>query len=107
MPYHRQALGQNWDQIDKGQQALIIGSMRVISGGLLGANLGIMVMLLIPFRSGEMWSYYAIPAIGLITSLPILYGLLIVRLRTRARPPVAVTAAGCALIIIGLVLSLF
>jgi hypothetical protein len=87
MPYHREALGQNWDQLDKRLQTLIIALMRAIGGGLLGGSPGVLVLLFIPFQSGESWSYYAIPAIGLITYLPSFYAILIVRLRTRAVCP--------------------
>jgi hypothetical protein len=107
MPYHREALGKDWGELDNRLQTLIVALMRAVGGGLLGASLAMMIMLFIPFRSGELWAFYTIPAIGLITYLPSLYATMIVRLRTGASSPVIMIATGSALLVVGFAISLF
>jgi hypothetical protein len=107
MPYHQDALGQNWDQLDKRLQTLLIALMRGVGGAALGASISVMIMLFIPFRAGELWAHYAIPAVFLITCLPSLYATLLVRTKTHASPPVALFVFGVVLNIGGFILSFF
>jgi hypothetical protein len=65
MPYHREALGQNWDQLDRRLQTLLIALMRSVGGAGVGASVSVLIMLFIPFRAGELWAHYAIPAVFL------------------------------------------
>ena len=106
MPYHQEALGIPWQQLDQRLQALLLGLMRTAGGGLLAGGLSTALLLLFPFRAGEPWSYYAIPAIGLVTVVPALYATILIRSRTRAHTPVAAGAAGVGLLVIGFILSL-
>jgi hypothetical protein len=106
-PYHQGVLGQNWDQVDGKLQTLLIALYRTVGGGGLGANIGVMTMLFIPFRAGEMWAHYAIPAILLITGLSSLYGALTVRTRTRASSPIPLLSSGVVLTVVGFILSFF
>lgn len=65
------------------------------------------ILLILPFREAEAWSRYAIPVIGLVSSVPALYATIHIRARTGARTPVAAGAAGAGLILAGFILSLF
>jgi hypothetical protein len=107
MPYHEEALGQNWDQLDRRLQTLLIAFIRGGGGIGVGASISVLIMLFIPFRGGELWTHYAIPAVLLITFLSVLYGVLLVRTRTQAQPPIAPVAAGVVLTVIGFILSFF
>jgi hypothetical protein len=100
-----EALGKNWDQLDRRLQTLFISLMRSFGGAAIGASISGMIMLFIPFRADELWAHYAIPGVGLISFLPGLYATLIVRTRTHASTPVAFVASGVAFIIIGFILS--
>jgi hypothetical protein len=73
MPYHQEALGKSWQQLDQNLQALLLGLMRAAGGGLLATGISMAILLLIPFRTGESWSVYSIPAIGLLAAIPALY----------------------------------
>ena len=106
MPYHQEALGKPWQQLDPRLQALLIGLLRTAGGGLLATGISIAVLLLIPFRAGEAWARYAIPVIGLVAALPSLYATLLIRSRTQAHTPVAASAIGVGLLVIGFILSL-
>ncbi|MBN1429585.1 MAG: hypothetical protein JXB07_14540 [Anaerolineae bacterium] len=106
MPYHQEAVGKPWHQLDSRLQALLIGLMRTAGGGLLATGVAIAILLLTPFRAGEPWAKYAIPVIGLVGAIPSLYATMMVRSRTQAHSPVAASAAGVGLLVLGFVLSL-
>ena len=66
-----------------------------------------MIMLFIPFRAGELWAHYAIPAVWLITLLPSLYASVFIRTRTHAATPVSLAVTAVALTVVGFILSFF
>jgi hypothetical protein len=106
MPYHQQALDLSWSDLDARMQTLLLALMRVSGGGFLAAALAIIIMLFVPFRAGEAWAKYAIPAVGLTSALPSLYATVLVRTRTSASSPVGVSVLGVVLLVLGFVLSL-
>jgi len=106
MPYHEEAMGLPWGQLDQRLQTLLLALMRTTGGGLLAVGISAAILLLIPFRAGEPWALYAIPAIGLVGGLPGLYATTLVRSRTHAHTPVAASATGIVLLIVGFALSL-
>ena len=105
MPYHQEALGVPWPQVDPRLQALLLGLMRTAGGGLFASAIAIAIMLCVPLRAGEAWPRYAIPIIGLAASGPALHATLLVRRRTGARSPVLAAGAGIGLIVLGFVFS--
>lgn len=106
MPYHQEALGKSWQQLDQNLQALLVGLMRTAGGGLLATGVSVAILLLIPFRAGESWSKYSIPVIGLLCAIPALYATILIRSRTQARTPVVASSIGVGLIMIGFILSI-
>jgi hypothetical protein len=106
LPYHAEALGKPWSELEPRLQALILGLMRATGGGMLGGGVSAAILLVIPFRAGESWSVWALPVVGFVTVLPTLYATLLVRSRTGAHAPVWASLAGIGLIAIGLILSL-
>ena len=106
MPYHQEALGVPWPQVDPRLQTLLLGLMRTAGGGLMASALAIAFMLWIPVRAGEVWVLYAIPVVGLTTAAPALNATILVRRRTGARTPVLPAAAGVGLILLGAILSM-
>jgi hypothetical protein len=106
MPYHEEALGRPWQELDPRLQALLLALMRAAGGGLVVGGVGTAILLLIPFRAGDGWSLWAIPLIGLLTVLPTLRATILVRSRTGAHAPVWASLAGIGLIALGLILSL-
>lgn len=106
MPYHQEAIGKSWQQLDQRLQALLLGLMRTTGGGLLAGGISMAILLLVPFRAGESWSRYAIPTIGLVTALPAMYATILIRSRTQAHTPIAASTIGVGLLVIGFILSL-
>jgi hypothetical protein len=105
MPYHEEALGRSWQELDSRLQVLLLALLRISGAGLLVGGISMAILLLIPFRAGEGWSLWAIPLIGLMTDLPSLYATALIRLRTGAHTPVWASIAGLGLLAAGLILS--
>jgi hypothetical protein len=106
MPYHREAVGRSWSELEPNFQVLIIALMRAVGGGFLATGLTIFILLLIPWRAGDTWSIYAIPAIGLCTLLGTLSATLLVKTKTPGKPPVGLSLLALALTVIGFIFSL-
>ena len=107
MPYHREAVGVDWQQLDPRMRVLLTGLMRVAAGGMLAEGLSMLIMLQIPFRAGQLWAQYAVPTIGLVGALPTLYATILIRARTGAHTPVLAGAAGILLVLAGFILTRF
>lgn len=105
MPYHAVAVGMQWEEVGRPFQILILGLMRVVGGGLLGAAFIGAVLLVWPFRQGAPWARWAIPAHGLIVAFSSLYGTLYVQLNTPARSPWLAAAVAILLLMAGGLLS--
>ncbi|WP_319422709.1 hypothetical protein [Pleurocapsa sp. FMAR1] len=106
MPYHAEALSLSWSKLEENMQVLILALMRAAGGGFLATGLAIFVLLIIPFRTGNTWSVYTIPAISLCTSIGTLYATLLVKTKTPGTPPVILGFLALALTIIGFIFSI-
>ena len=106
MPYHAQAAGRTWPELEPGLRWLILAYLKFIGGGWLAVSLAIGIMLFIPFRRGEAWARLAIPLVGLIAGGSTLYGTLLVKFNTSASLPWLPLALGVALMIVGFILSI-
>jgi hypothetical protein len=106
MPYHGVALGKRWVDLPKEFQTLILALMRAVAGGTLAVAALALIVLLIPFRAGMVWAFWAVPAGGMILSAGSLYAMRLVAANTPGKPPFKPVIAGVSLTVIGLVLSL-
>ena len=107
MPYHLKALETSWEEIDPKYQFMLRALLN--GGGYFGLSTGLfmLVLLLIPFRQGELWAGYAIGLIGLIGILPL--GLIVrsVKKNTAGNPPLIVMVIVNLLLIGGLISFFF
>ena len=107
MPYHLKALETSWEEIDPKYQFMLRALLN--GGGYFGLSTGLfmLVLLLIPFRQGELWAGYAIGFIGLIGILPL--GLIVrsVKKNTAGNPPLIVMVIVNLLLIGGLISFFF
>jgi hypothetical protein len=87
MPYHADALGKDWAELDAATQVLIKALMEVAGAGWL--TLGTLTLLLVafPIRRGERWARWAAPAASLLFYVPTLLATLSVLRQTPASPP--------------------
>lgn len=87
MPYHQQAIGKNWSELEAPLQILLLALMRGVGCGAIGSGLAIGILTLFPFRGGNRWAVWTIPIICLVLSIPGLYATLAVRLGTPGQAP--------------------
>jgi hypothetical protein len=106
MPYHHEAIGYSWSELEPNFQVLIIALMRAAGGGFLATGLAIFILLMIPWRAGDMWANYAIPAIAACTSIGTLYATQLVKTKTPGKPPVGLSLLAASLTVIGFIFSL-
>ena len=106
MPYHSEALGLSWSDLDPKKQVLILALMRAVGGGFLATGLTMLILLIIPYRAGDTWSIYAIPTISFCNSSGALYATFLVKNRTPGNPPLGLSLLALGLTIIGFIFSL-
>lgn len=64
LPYHEQALGVAWHELEPRFQALFLAFLHVAGANLFAATLCLWFLLLVPFRRGDAWTRWAIPVVG-------------------------------------------
>lgn len=106
MPYHEVAVGRPWAEVSEEYQVLILALMRVSGGGWLATSVGILLLLLFPYRKGKFWAYLGIPAIGLSALIPTLMATLHVKENSPATPPYLLAVVLIGLLITTIILSL-
>jgi len=106
MPYHAVAVGEKWAEVPIAFQVLTLALMRSVAGGFLAVAFLLLILLLVPFRRGQKWAQWTIPAGGLIISAGSLYSTVSVALNTSANPPWIAGVVGIILMFGGYVLSL-
>jgi hypothetical protein len=67
--------------------------------------LALIIMLLVPFRRGERWSRWAVPAVGVVFPALTAYAAFTIDVRTPASPPWRETCGLTALYLVGGVVS--
>ena len=106
MPYHRAAIGSDWESLDRGLRVAMLGMLKIVGGGMLATAASGLLLILFPFRAGEAWAIYAAPVPGLCLGLPTLHATLYIARETGAATPVRPAAAFLLLLVVGFVLSL-
>lgn len=107
MPYHKEAIGCPWEDLDSRLKAVLLAAMRIIGGSFLATGLAIIVILAIPFYNGQVWASYAIFSVGITLELPTLYATLLVRKKTLASPPIWLLVLTMILFFLGFLISFF
>jgi hypothetical protein len=105
MPYHAAVAGKAWSELGTGMQAVILGMLRIVGGGLLTYGLA-MLWLLLPISAGQRWAAWAVLTLTAATVLPTLYVTITLKRTAPGAPtPVAAAAAVLAIATLGAVLS--
>jgi len=106
MPYHAVAIGQKWAEIDSGFQSLFLALMKATAGGWASTAIAVLILLIKPFRQGAIWSYWAIPAIGLPPSVVNLYNAVHIASNTPSSTPWIMPALAIVFLLLGMLFSL-
>lgn len=106
MPYHAIAVGHQWSELEPGLQLLILEALHGAGNLIIIVALAMSVLLAIPFRRGERWSYWSIPLMGCAAMLSGLSAAIKIDMNTPANPPWFVLVLVILLLITGLFFSL-
>lgn len=66
LPYHQKALYEPWEKLTPNLQVLLNTLVRAIGAGALVGGLALGLIVLFPFRRGELWSTYAVPILSFL-----------------------------------------
>jgi hypothetical protein len=105
MPYHLEVLGTPWSELDPRARALLLALLHGAGAGALAAATAVWILLLVPFRRGEPWARWAIPAVALWVVAPAAGLAWSLHEATGASTPWAAPLAATALLVAGLVLA--
>ncbi len=104
MPYHSDALGRAWQDLQDSEQVLFGALLDVVGAGWIALGVAVIVLALIPMRRGERWARFLVPFLLVLFYAPNLLATLSVLEQTPATPPwygnafaLLVTAIGLAL----------
>lgn len=103
MPYHADALGRSWAEVEPALQTLIGALMDVAGAGWIGIGVATLVLVAVPMRHGQRWGRLLIPALFLIFYVPTLLATIAVMNGTPGTPPWYGNAIACLATIIGVV----
>jgi ABC-type transport system involved in cytochrome c biogenesis permease component len=95
MPYHADALGRQWAEVEPALRTLLRALMEVAGAGWIGIGVATLVLVAVPMRRGERWGRLLIPALFLIFYVPTLLATLAVMNGTPASPPWYGNAIAC------------
>lgn len=105
MPYHGEALGVRWEALSAHHQGFVLGVIKGMGAGSVGVTLALLIMLAGPFRRGDAWARWAVPAVGLAFTLLTAYAAYTIDIRTPASPPWPQTLGLAALYLAGAAIS--
>ena len=107
MPYHKQAIGKNWADLDRGVQVIILALMESLGAANITIGFIVLVSLFIPFRRGESWANWAIFLGGIVSGGLAFLITFKVHLATNASTPWYFMLLFMALILLGFLFSLW
>ncbi|MBL4900645.1 MAG: hypothetical protein JKX76_13610 [Colwellia sp.] len=87
MSYHAAATTYAWQDLEPGVQVLFQAMLNGAGSLMLLTALTLILLLMIPFKQNEKWSFWAIPLIGISAILITLRAAMLVDLNTPANPP--------------------
>jgi hypothetical protein len=105
MPYHAEALGQRWADLEPALQTLLKALMEVAGAGWIGIGVATLVLVAVPMRRGETWGRLLIPTLFLIFYVPTLLATLAVLNQTPAAPPWYGNAIACLATLAGVLVD--
>jgi hypothetical protein len=106
MPYHKQVIGKNWGEIERGIQVIILALMESVGAACLTIGFTVLILLFIPFRRGEIWANWTIFLGGIVFSGLAFFITFKVHLATNASTPCYLFLLTTVLILTGFLFSL-
>ena len=101
MGYHKTAIQKDWNELVPEMQTLILALMRAVSGGWISVAIACIILQLQFNRSQQHWIALTILIMGGVAALGGLYAVLMVRTRTKGRPPILIPLLSFVMLLIG------
>lgn len=92
MPYHCKAMGKPWEELPDGAKTMSICFMKSAAAGMLSSGAAIVLLLVFPFRAGELWSDIAVSLTALLEHGIVFTRIMKVRSDTNGNPPIVFPA---------------
>ncbi|MDA1073141.1 MAG: hypothetical protein O3A63_00075 [Proteobacteria bacterium] len=64
MPYHLAVVNGTWEQVAAEYQTLLLGLLKGFGAGSLAAGIGVLLLALVPLRSGRRWARWTTPVLA-------------------------------------------
>lgn len=106
MPYHQEAVGVPWGDLPPRIQKFLLASLHGGGMSMILFGTSVLILLLIPFRRGEVWSRWALAVLCVPAQLATLYLALDLHLSTRASTPWPLGAFMTVLVLAAMALSM-
>lgn len=107
MPYHAEALDTAWDKLPAHHQGFILGVIKAMGAGSFSVSLALLIMLAKPFRSGDAWTLWAVPVIGVVFTSLTAYAAYTIDVLTPASTPWRQTCGLTAMYLLGALVSVW
>lgn len=106
LSHHAQAVGMPWSEVPVQFQVLVLGLIKLTGGAFVALAGALLIMLFVPFRRGERWAVWAVPAVAIGCCVGLANAMAYVGSRSAASPPWTIMLTAPCLVVIGAVLSL-
>jgi hypothetical protein len=105
MPYHAEAMRMAWSDVPANVRLLFLAMIHMIGVLAIATGGALAVMLIRPFRRGELWAAWTIPVILLAIQAGTLFVTLHIAVKTGAHTPWLAAIGGWCITVAGAVLS--
>ena len=107
MEYHSMAIQKNWMELPKEMQTLITALMRALSSGFLSVAFALGILQIQFTRHHFHWIALSILVIGSILFTGSMYAMLLIRTKTKGRPPITIVSVIFLMLIVGYFFNLY
>lgn len=101
MDYHKKAVQKEWGDLAPEIQTLILALMRTVGGGFISVALVLMILQTEFNKSQDHGLALAILIVGLVLNFCTLYATILVRTKTKGRPPTYLTILLLVMLVLG------
>ena len=88
MPFHSLAVGQSWQALPPGVQALVLTLMKAVGAAYVAISFSFLALLAVPFRQGAGWSNLLLLLLGLLVAIGSFNAMAFLAAATRTSQPV-------------------
>ena len=87
MPYHSDAIGASWGNLDANYQGLFLGLLKGLGAGALSSGVALLSLSVLSYLQGIRHYKYALALVALTYSCTLTYSIYTVYLLTPSEPP--------------------